>query len=80
MTSVSNQIRQTYQNRVLERRLRAGFKTQKEFAAEIGISPTILCEIESNRQFLSSIYGLRISEILGCRLDDLYEKKRNQNQ
>ncbi len=35
MTSVSNQIRQTYQNRVLERRLRAGFKTQKEFAAEI---------------------------------------------
>jgi len=76
MSNFSSRIKKIYRNRVLERRLKAGFKTQKEFAEEIGISPTILCDIESNRRFLSAVYGLRIAEVLGCGLGDLYEKSR----
>jgi DNA-binding XRE family transcriptional regulator len=75
MKSATDQIRKTYRNNVLQLRLKAGFAKQKAFADRLGISPSTLCEIESNRRFLSSVYGLRIAEILACTLNDLFIKK-----
>jgi transcriptional regulator with XRE-family HTH domain len=56
-------------------RLKAGFAKQKEFAIRSGICPTVICELESGKRFLSSLYALRIAEVLGCRLDDLFVPK-----
>lgn len=75
MGSVSDEIRRNYENTVLLLRLKAGYKTQKALASRIGFSPSILCEIESNQRFLSSVYALRIAEVLGCTVDDLFTKK-----
>ena len=75
MPKLTNEIKRTFTNRVLELRLAAGYKRQKEFAADVGISPSIICDIESNRKFLSSVYALRMAEVLGCKLDDLFERK-----
>jgi len=79
MRKTTSEIKDQYQNNVMLLRLKAGYKTQKEFAERIGISPTILCDIESNRQFLSSANALRISEILQCSLDDLFERRDSGN-
>ena len=76
MRKATREIKAKYQNNVLMMRLKAGYKTQKEFAQRIRISPTTLCDLESNRQFLSSAYALRIAEVLGCSLDDLFEKRK----
>lgn len=75
MRRISTEIKRNYENNVLTMRLKAGFAKQKLFAERIGISPTILCDIESNRQFLSSVYALRIAEVLDCKLDDLFGKR-----
>jgi DNA-binding XRE family transcriptional regulator len=70
-----NQLMRTkYRNNVQLLRLKAGIAKQKTFAEKLGIKPQILCEIESNRRFLSSVYALRICEVLGCRMDELFEK------
>ena len=75
MESFSNRIRTSYRNNVLPLRLKGGFERQKDFAKKLGLSPTVLCEIESGKRFLSAIVALRISEVLRCNLDDLYERK-----
>lgn len=75
MSRLTETIKKNYENKVLVLRLRAGFVKQKDFAAKVGISPTILCYIESNRTFLSSVYALRIAEVLDCSLGALYERK-----
>jgi len=75
MTRLANEIKRTFTNRVLELRLAAGYKRQKDFAADVGIAPSIVCDIESNGKFLSSVYALRIADVLGCRLDDLFQRK-----
>jgi len=75
MPKLTNEIKRNYTNRVLELRLSAGYKRQKEFAADVGIAPSIICDIESNRKFLSSVYALRIADVLGCRMDDLFQRK-----
>ena len=75
MGRVADEIRRSYENTVLLMRLRAGFKHQKDLASETGISPSILCDIESNRKFLSSSYALRIAEVLGCTINDLFARK-----
>lgn len=74
MARVTNQVKQQYRSRVLERRLQAGIATQKELAERTGIPPTVLSDLESGRLFLSSAYALKISEVCGCSLDDLFEK------
>jgi transcriptional regulator with XRE-family HTH domain len=73
MTKTVDDTKKRYRNNVLTLRLRAGIAKQKDFAERLGIAPQVLSEIESNRRFLSAPYALRISEELGCRLDDLFE-------
>ena len=73
MARIAKEVKSKYRNRVLQERLRAGIKTQKELAERMGIRPSTMCDIEGNKIFLSSIYALRIIEELGCSLDDLYE-------
>lgn len=75
MGSVSDEIKRNYENRVLQMRLKAGYKTQKALAKRAGISPTTLCDIESNRRFLSSAYALQLAEVLNCKIDELFSKK-----
>jgi len=45
-----------------------------------GIDKNIINALENNRIFLSASYALLISETLGCRLDDLYEKKSIEDE
>jgi len=75
MPKLTNETKRNYINKVLELRLAAGYKHQKDFAADVGIAPSIICDIESNRRFLSSVYALRIADVLGCRMDDLFQRK-----
>lgn len=76
--SLLGQTKRRYRNRVLSLRLRAGFKTQKEFAEAVGICPSVLCEIESNKRFLQAPLALQMRDVLGCALDDLYEVKNGK--
>jgi ribosome-binding protein aMBF1 (putative translation factor) len=73
--TVSEQIKTKYRSRVLECRLKAGIAKKKDLAKKAGIPPTILSELESGRLFLSSTYALRLREVLGCSLEDLFELK-----
>lgn len=73
MARIANDVKRRFRNRVLPARLQKGLKTQKELSERTGIRPSILCDIESNKIFLSSIYALRIADVLGCKLDELYE-------
>ncbi|MDD4051048.1 MAG: helix-turn-helix transcriptional regulator [candidate division Zixibacteria bacterium] len=75
MSRLNTEIKGKYRNRVLQVRLQKEIKTQKDLAGRTGIRQSILCDIESNKLFLSSIYALRIVEVLGCSIDDLYEKR-----
>ncbi len=64
-----------YHNRVRECRLRAMLAKQEDLAKMTGINRSTVNALENNRLFLSSAYALLIAEALGCRLDDLYEKR-----
>ena len=77
MKTIPQEIKRRYRNNVLRKRLEAGFKTQKDFAESLGICPSVLCEIESNKRFLSAPIGLRIAEVLECKLDNLFIKRNN---
>jgi DNA-binding XRE family transcriptional regulator len=48
--------------------------TQEELARLTGIDRTTISAIENNRLFLSSPYALIFKEVLGCSLDDLFER------
>ena len=67
-------IARRYRNRVRECRLLAMIARQEELSRRTGISRTILSALENNHLFLSAPYALLITEVLGCRLDDLYER------
>jgi ribosome-binding protein aMBF1 (putative translation factor) len=75
MARMASEIKRRYRNRVLQERLHAGIKTQKELANRSGIKASILCDIESNKIFLSSVYALRIAEELDCTINDLFERR-----
>jgi len=75
MNSVSDEVKSKYRCRVLECRLKAGIKSQKDLAKLTGISASILSDLECGKLFLSSSYALILAETLGCSMDDLYEKK-----
>ena len=72
-------VRKRYKNRVKQCRLKALVETQADLARLTGISRSTLNNIENNKIFLSSYYGLLISEALGCSLSDLYERKDGGN-
>jgi DNA-binding XRE family transcriptional regulator len=48
---------------------------QENLARMTGISRSTINAIENNRIFLSAPYALLIAEVLGCKIDDLYEKR-----
>jgi len=72
-------IEKLYRNRVKEARLKALVATQQELAQLTGINRTIINALENNRLFLSSQYALAISEVLRCSLNDLYQKRYDEN-
>jgi len=73
-------IENTYQNRIRSCRLRAEIVHQSDLSRRTGISRSTLNALENNKLFLSSTYALLISETLGCKLDDLFEKKQRANE
>lgn len=75
MVTVPHEIKRKYRNNVLRKRLQAGYKTQKDFAAAVGICPSVLCEIECDKRFLSTPVALRIAEVLECKIDDLFVRR-----
>jgi len=68
-------VKKQYVNRVRECRLLAMIPKQEDLSKLTGISRGIINALENNRLFLSSYYALLISEVLGCRLEELYERK-----
>lgn len=66
-----------YRNRLRECRLHSLISTQKELARKSGIDRTTISALENNRLFLSIHYALCLREVLGCSLDDLYERITN---
>jgi len=69
-----------YRNRLRECRLRSLISTQMELARKSGIDRTTISALENNRLFLSIHYALRLREVLGCSLDDLYERITNDTE
>ncbi len=74
MRDVTKEVKRRYRGCVLQCRLKAGIAKQKELAERTGISQSILSDLESCRLFLSTPYALRIREVCGCTLDELYEE------
>lgn len=69
-------IAHLYRNRVRECRLKAMLAKQEDLVKLTGISRSVISALENNRLFLSSPYALTIAEALGCKLDDLFEKRQ----
>ena len=73
-TPIRAEMRSRYQNRVRECRLRGLIISEAELSRRTGIERTTISALENNRRFLSAEHALLIKEVLGCSLDDLYEK------
>ena len=68
-------VARRYRNCVRECRLRAMVAKQEDLAKMTGINRSTINALENNRLFLSSHYALLIAEVLGCSLDQLYERR-----
>lgn len=73
---VARRARETYRSRVQLCRLRAGIRTQVRLSEMTGIPRATINSLECGRSFLSAELGLAIRDVLGCRLDDLYEERK----
>ncbi|MBU1023679.1 helix-turn-helix domain-containing protein [bacterium] len=71
----NSDVSKLYRNRVRECRLSALIPSQEELATRTGINRATICALENNRLFLSSRNALIISGVLGCSLDDLYQRR-----
>ena len=69
-----------HRNRLRECRLRSLIPTQLKLARKSGIDRTTISALENNRLFLSIHYALRLREVLGCSLDDLYEETAREGR
>ena len=76
--AVSEKATHRYRNRVLQCRLAAGIGKQKDLAERTGIHRSTINALEQNELFLSSHYALLIAEVLGCTLDDLFERETDR--
>ncbi len=72
---IRSEMRSRYYNRVRECRLRGLIISEAELGRRTGIERTTLSALENNRRFLCIEHALLIKEVLGCSLDDLYDKK-----
>jgi len=77
-TKLLQEVKDRYRNRLQKCRLRAEIPSQAELARRSGVDRTTISHLESNRLFLSIQYALRLKEVLGCSLDELYEKKNSE--
>ena len=68
------EMRSRYHNRVRECRLRGLIISEAGLSRRTGIERTTLSALENNRRFLCIEHALLIREVLGCSLDDLYER------
>ena len=68
-------VHQRYQNRVRICRLQALVPSEADLSRRTGIPRTVLSELENNRRFLCIQYALLLVEALGCRLEQLYERR-----
>ena len=68
------EMRSRYRNRVRECRLRALIISEAELSRRTGIERTTLSALENNRRFLCIEHALLLKEVLGCSLDDLYNR------
>lgn len=73
--SSNSDVSTIYRNTVRKCRLRALIPSQEELARRTGINRATICALENNRLFLSSRNALVISVVLGCSLDDLYQRR-----
>jgi transcriptional regulator with XRE-family HTH domain len=74
MNAIRSEIRTRYRNRLRECRLRGLIISEAELARRTGIQRTTLSALENNRRFLPIEHALLIREVLGCTLDELYER------
>ncbi len=72
--AIRSEMRSRYLNRVRECRLRGLVISEAELSRRTGIERTTLSALENNRRFLCIEHALLIREVLGCSLDDLYER------
>jgi DNA-binding XRE family transcriptional regulator len=72
---ILHKVNHQYRNRLRECRLKALVAKQEDLAKMTGISRSTISALENNRLFLSSQYALHIAEVLHCTLDNLYERK-----
>ena len=72
--SIRSEMRFRYRNRVRECRLRGLIISEAELSRRTGIERTTLSALENNRRFLCIEHALLIREVLGCPLDDLYDR------
>ena len=68
------EMRSRYRNQVRECRLRGLIISEAELSRRTGIERTTLSALENNRRFLCIEHALLIREVLGCSLDDLYQR------
>lgn len=61
-------------NKLLQIRLRLGYKTQKEFSEFIQVNQYQYCRYENNINQPSLEVLLNIAEKLNCKLDDIVYK------
>jgi transcriptional regulator with XRE-family HTH domain len=73
MSNRRSETTRRYRNRMREHRKSQGLSV-KAMAIDLGIDPSYLCSIEGQRKLLSMENALRATEILGCKLDDLFER------
>lgn len=62
-------------NKLLEIRLRMGFKRQSDFAAYLGISQSQYCRYENNKEQPSIEILYKIAKKLNMKIDDLIEEE-----
>lgn len=74
--AVARLAREAYRGRVQLCRLRAGIRTQVRLSEMTGIPRATINSLECGRSFLSAELALAIRDVLGCRLDDLFELRR----
>ena len=61
----------TVENRLRERRLVAGI-SQQDLAAAAGLTRQAVCSIEAGRYVPGTEVALRLSQVLACRVEDLF--------
>ena len=71
---IRSEMRARYRNRVRQCRLRGLIISEAELGRRTGIERTTLSALENNRRFLCIEHALLIREVLGCSLDDLYDR------